>query len=62
MSTDRKRIYEALDSIDSKKSPSNYGMTKESYYTFWNEVVDIFMDSLRGSKVKKFWVIHKDKQ
>ena len=39
-------IYEALASISSNKFPSNDGLTKEIYYTFWNEVKDIFMDSL----------------
>ena len=47
-------IYEALASISSNKFPSNDGLTKEFYYTFWNEVKDIFMDSLNESNEKKF--------
>ena len=44
-------IYEALASISSNKFPSNDGLTKEFYYTFWNEVKDIFMDSLNGDQI-----------
>ena len=48
-----KEIYEALASIASNKFPGNDGLTKEFYYTFWNEVKDTFIDFLRESKVKK---------
>ena len=46
-------IYEVLAITDSNKSPCNDGLTKKLFYTFWNEVKDIYMDSLRESKGKK---------
>lgn len=57
-----KEIYTALTSIASNKSPDTDGLTKEFYDTFWNEVKNIFMESLRESKGKKLKVFHKDKQ
>ena len=54
-------IYTALTSIASNKSPDNDGLTKEFYNTFWHEVRNIFMKSLRESKGKKLKVFHKEK-
>ena len=56
-----KEIYTALTSIASNKSPDNDGLTKEFYNTFWHEVKNIFMKSLRESKGNKLKVFHKEK-
>ena len=32
------------------KSPSNEGLTKEFYETFWNELKEIFVDSVLEAK------------
>ena len=34
-----------LKSIQNDKSPSNDGLTMEFYQTFWNELLEIFIDS-----------------
>ena len=35
------------------KSPGNDGLTKEFYCNFWNEIKNIFINSLRESKCLK---------
>ena len=39
--------------MENNKSPGNDGLTKEFYCTFWNEIKDIFINSLRESKYLK---------
>ena len=38
--------------MENGKSPSNDGLTKEFYETFWNELKEIFIESLSESKEK----------
>ena len=37
--------------MENNKSHGNDGITKEFYCTFWNEIKNIFMNSLRESKL-----------
>ena len=39
--------------MENNKSPSNDDLTKESYYTFKNEIKNIFINSLREPKYLK---------
>ena len=41
-------------SFENSKSPGNDGMTKEFYCTFWDDIKDKFMKSLKESKQLKF--------
>ena len=38
--------------MENGKSSSNDGLTKEFYETFWNELKEIFIESLSESKEK----------
>ena len=40
--------------FDNNKSPGNDGLTKEFYQTFWQDVKDIFFNSLEESKQLKY--------
>ena len=42
-----KEIYNSLISFKNNKSPGNEGLTKEFYYTFWGDIKDTFMKSLK---------------
>ena len=44
-----KEIYNSLISFENKKSPDNDGLTKEFYNTFWDDIRDTFMKSLKES-------------
>ena len=48
-----KELYNALIDIDNNKSSGNDGLTKEFYYTFWNDIKDVFITSIIESKRKK---------
>ena len=50
-----KEIYNSLTSFENNKSPGNDGLTKEFYYTFWDDIKDIFMKSLKESKKLKYF-------
>ena len=39
--------------MENNKSPGNDGLTKEFYCTFWSEIKNIFINSLRESKCLK---------
>ena len=49
-----KDIYESMISFDNNKSPGNDGLTKEFYQTFWQDVKDIFFNSLQEAKRLKY--------
>ena len=49
-----KDIYESMISFDNNKSPGNDGLTKEFYQTFWQDVKDIFFNSLQEFKRLKY--------
>ena len=48
-----KKIYNSLISFKYKKSPGNDELTKEFYCTFWDDIKDTFMNSLKESKQLK---------
>ena len=43
-------LYNSLKSMQSDKSPSNDGLAKEFYQTFWNELREIFVDFVSEAK------------
>ena len=45
-----KDLYNSLRSMQNDKSPGNDGLTKEFYETFWNDLKEIFVDSVREAK------------
>ena len=45
-----KDLYNSLKSMQSDKSPSNDGLAKEFYQTFWNELKEIFADFVSEAK------------
>ena len=49
----KKEIYQSLINMENNKFPGNSGLTKEFYCTFWNEIKNIFINSLRESKYLK---------
>ena len=46
-----KDLYKSLRSMQNDKSPGNDGLTKEFYETFWNDLIEIFVNSVREAKV-----------
>ena len=50
-----KEIYNSLKSFENNKSPGNDGLTKEFYYTFWDDIKDTFMKSLKEPKKLKYF-------
>ena len=40
--------------MQNDKSLGTYGVTKEFYETFWNELKEIFVDSVSGAKEKGY--------
>ena len=42
-----KELFDALKGIPNKKSPGNDGLTKEFYETFWDELKDSFINSVK---------------
>ena len=47
-----KDLCDSMKSMQKGKSPSNEGLTKEFYETFWNELKEIFVDSVLEAKEK----------
>ena len=50
-----KEIYNSLKSFENNKSPGNDGLAKEFYYTFWDDIKDTFMKSLKEPKKLKYF-------
>ena len=50
-----KDIYESMISSDNNKSPGNNFLKKEFYQTFWQDLKDIFFNSLEESKGFKYF-------
>ena len=48
-----KELFDALKGIPNKKSPGNDGLTKEFYETFWDELKDSFINSIKLAYQKK---------
>ena len=44
-----------MKSFENKKSPGNDGLAKEFYYTFWDDIKDTFMKSLKEPKKLKYF-------
>ena len=42
----KKYLYDSLKSMQNDKSLGNDGLTKEFYEKFWNELIEIFIDSV----------------
>ena len=53
-----KDLYKSLRSMQNDKSPGNDGLTKEFYETFWNDLIEIFVNSVREAKVIGIYVGH----
>ena len=49
-----KDLFKFLKSMKNDKSPRNNGLTKELYETFWDELKEIFLDSVRETKEKGY--------
>ena len=49
-----KEIYNSLISFENNNSPGNDGLTKVFYCTFWDDIKDTFMKSLKESKKLKY--------
>ena len=45
-----KDLYKSLRSMQNDKSPGNDGLTKEFYETFWDDLKEIFVNSVREAK------------
>ena len=44
-------LFVALKSIPSNKSPGNDGLSKEFFETFWEEIKDVYINSLKQAKI-----------
>ena len=49
----KKDLYNSLKSMQNDKCPGTDGLTKEFYDTFWNELKEIFVDSVLDAKEKR---------
>ena len=48
-----KDLYDSLKSMQNNKSLGNNGLPKEFYETFWNELREIFVNSVLETKEKE---------
>ena len=48
-----KELCNALKSMPNKKTPGNYGLSKEFYEAFWNELKDLLLKSFYHAKTDK---------
>ena len=55
-----KELFDALKGISSNKSPGNDGLTKEFYETFWDELKDSFINSIKLAYQKKTFSTSQD--
>ena len=46
-------LYDALKNMPNNKSPGNDGLTKEFFLTFWDDIKDIYISSIRTAGIKK---------
>ena len=49
-----KNLYDSLKSMQNDKPPSNDGLTKEFYETFWNKLDKTFIDSVSETTEKGY--------
>ena len=49
----KKDLYNSLKTMQNDKSPGNDRLTKEFYEIFWNELKEIFVDSVSETKEKR---------
>ena len=45
-------LFVALKSMPNNKSPGDDGLSREFYEFFWEDVKDVFINSLKGTKIK----------
>ena len=50
----KKDLFKSLKSMENDKSSRNNGLTKEFYETFWDELKEIFVDSVTETKEKGY--------
>ena len=48
--------------MPNNKSPGTDGLSKEFYENFWEDIKDVFINSLKEAKKKVVAVYHKDKR
>ena len=46
-------LYDALKNMPNNKSPGNGGLTKEFFLSFWDDIKDIYISSIRTTGIKK---------
>ena len=46
-------LYSPMKGIVNNKSPSDHGLTKEFYKTFWYEIINLFYKSIKKCSKKK---------
>ena len=50
-------FYDSMKSIKNDKSPGNDGLTKAFYVTFWDDIIETFISSLKQAKERKELII-----
>ena len=46
-------LYDALKNMSNSKSPGNDGLSKEFFLSFWDDIKDIYISSIRTAVIKK---------
>ena len=46
-------LYDALKNMPNNKSPRNDGLIKEFFLSFWDDIKDIYISSIRTAGIKK---------
>ena len=46
-------LYHALKNMPNNKFPGNDGLTKEFFLSFWDDIKDIYISSIRTAGIKK---------